>query len=164
MTTDSAPDMDNDTALPLDNPLLEYLGIRQVATAPGRCEFRLDVLPRHLNRSGSLHGGAVATLLDAACGYAGLHAEDGSAPPAQAVTVMLTISYLGRVDAGRIRALGRVIGGGRKLYFSTAELIAEDGRLIATAQGSFKRFSAAGDGAAAAPAASADERRRDGRA
>jgi len=163
MTANSAPDMDTDTALPLDNPLLEHLGVRLVATAPGRCEFRLDVEPQHLNRSASLHGGVVATPLDAACGYAGLHSGDSRAPPAQAVTVMLTISYLGRVDAGRIRAHGQVTGGGRKLYFSSAELIAEDGRLIATAQGSFKRFSATGR-AAAAPAASPDERRQDERA
>jgi uncharacterized protein (TIGR00369 family) len=160
MTADTTSP-DRDSALSLDNPLLEHLGIRLVDTAPGRCEFRLDVEPRHLNRSASLHGGVVATLLDAACGYAGLHAEDGEAPPAQAVTVMLAISYLGRVDAGRIRALGRVTGGGRKVYFSSAELIAEDGRLIATAQGSFKRFSAAGRGAAAALAAGPDARRRE---
>jgi uncharacterized protein (TIGR00369 family) len=124
--------------LGLDNPLLDHLGVRLVDAGPGRCEFRLDIEPRHLNRSGSLHGGVTATMLDAACGYSGLHTGTGE-PPANAVTVMLAISYLGRAHEGGLRAVGRVTGAGRRMYFAAAELLADDGRLIATAQGSFKR-------------------------
>jgi uncharacterized protein (TIGR00369 family) len=133
-----------DTVLGLENPLLAYLGVRLTDAGPGRCEFQLDIEPRHLNRSGSLHGGVIATMLDAACGYSGLHTA-ADAAPANAVTVMLAISYVGRADEGRIRAVGRVTAAGRKIYFAAAELLAGDGRLLATAQGSFKRSAASTD-------------------
>jgi uncharacterized protein (TIGR00369 family) len=127
-----------------DNPLLEHLGIRLADVGAGRATFELDVQPRHLNRQGSLQGGVVATLLDAACGYAGLVAADGQAP-ANAVTVMLSISYMAKVRAGRLRATGHVTKMGRTVYFSSGELVGPAGELVATAQGSFKRTAVASE-------------------
>ncbi len=120
-----------------DNPLLDSLGIRLASVGPGRCTFELDIEPRHLNRQGTLQGGVSATLLDAACGYAGLQGDDGAM--GNAVTLMLTISYLGRVSTGTVRASATVTRAGRSIYFSSAELVSEDGEPIATAQGTFKR-------------------------
>ncbi|CAM5180179.1 hypothetical protein CDEF62S_04375 [Castellaniella defragrans] len=121
-----------------DNPLLEYLGIELIEVETGLAVFAMSISPKHLNRQGSLQGGVSATLLDAACGYAGL-ASSGGGALGNAVTVMLNISYLRRVDGGRIRAVGTVTRMGRSLYFSKGELLAEDGKLIATAEGVFKR-------------------------
>jgi uncharacterized protein (TIGR00369 family) len=56
----------------LANPLLQDLGVELVAWRQGLCELELVVAERHLNRRGQLQGGVTATLLDAACGYAGL--------------------------------------------------------------------------------------------
>lgn len=123
----------------VDNPLLEHLGIRLVDVAQGSAAFEMDVEPRHLNRQRSLQGGVAATLLDAACGYAGLKELDATL--GSAVTVMLSISYLGRASSGRLRATGTVSKAGRSLYFARGELVTEAGELIATAQGSFKKFS-----------------------
>jgi uncharacterized protein (TIGR00369 family) len=123
-----------------DNPLLEYLGIELVDVAPGRAAFRIDLEQRHLNRQGSLQGGVAATLLDAACGYAGLASVEGDVK-GNAVTVMLSISYMHKVRAGRLRATGTVTKTGRTMYFSSGELVTEDGELVATAQGAFKRQS-----------------------
>ena len=130
--------MDTHAVIDSDNPLLDHLGIRVVDWAPARCELQLDIEPRHLNRQASLQGGVTATLLDAACGYAGLLTQPDAAP-GHAVTLMLAIAYLGRADRGRLTAIGRVTGGGRGIYFASAELTAADGRLVATAQGTFKR-------------------------
>ena len=121
-----------------DNPLLEYLGIRLVDVGAGRAAFEIDVQRRHLNRQGSLQGGVAATLLDAACGYAGLAGADGS-ELGNAVTLTLAISYIAKVRAGRLVAHGRVTKMGRSVYFSHAELVGASGDLIATAQGAFKR-------------------------
>lgn len=121
----------------LDNPLLEHLGVRLVGVDIGRCVLELDLEPRHLNRQGSLHGGVIATLLDAAGGYAGLKSPQG--PLGHAVTVMLNIAYLSKVAAGRVRAEGLVTRTGRSLYFAAAELATAEGVLVATAQGTFKR-------------------------
>lgn len=122
----------------VDNPLLDYLGIECVDVAAGRATFQIDVEARHLNRQGSLQGGVAATLLDAACGYAGLAAHEGDAL-GNAVTVMLNISYIRKVATGRLRCIGRVTKMGRTMYFSSGELVTDAGDLIATAQGVFKR-------------------------
>ncbi len=121
------------------NPLLDYLGIRMGGWTPGRSVFQLSVEPRHLNRSGSIQGGVVATLLDAACGYAGLRGT-AEREAGQAGTVMLSISYLARSSGGLLTATGTLTTAGRRLYFASGELTDESGRLIATAQGTFKRM------------------------
>ncbi|WP_423200338.1 MULTISPECIES: PaaI family thioesterase [unclassified Cupriavidus] len=121
----------------LDNPLLESLGVRLIHVAPGTCTVELDVEPRHLNRQRTLQGGLSATLLDAACGYAGLQQDNGA--PGNAVTLMLSICYLGKVSAGRVRATATVTRAGRRIYFSSAELVSDTGECIATAQGTFQR-------------------------
>lgn len=121
-----------------DNPLLDYLGIRLVDVGTGHATFQIDVDQRHLNRQGSLQGGVAATLLDAACGYAGLASHE-SAALGNAVTVMLNISYIRKVSTGRLRCIGKVTRSGRTMYFSSGELVTDAGDLIATAQGVFKR-------------------------
>jgi uncharacterized protein (TIGR00369 family) len=121
-----------------DNPLLQYLGIELAEAAAGRAVFRIELERRHLNRQGSLQGGVAATLLDAACGYAGLAGADGSVQ-GNAVTVMLNVAYLRKVSAGRLLATGTVTRAGRSMYFASGELATEAGELIATAQGAFKR-------------------------
>lgn len=121
-----------------DNPLLDHLGIRLVRIGDGRCVFALDVEPRHLNRQGTVQGGVIATMLDAACGYAGLTVgPDGEL--GNAATAMLSISYLARASAGTLRASASVTRAGNSLYFASAELTTEAGELLATAQGTFKR-------------------------
>jgi uncharacterized protein (TIGR00369 family) len=121
-----------------NNPFLELLGIELIRWGLGISEFGLTLATKHLNRDGSLQGGVAATMLDAACGYAGLITGPNESP-GNGVTLMLTISYLSRVSTGRIRAAGRLTRSGRSLYFASAELINEQGGLIATAQGTFKR-------------------------
>jgi len=125
-----------------DNPLLEHLGIALIDVEPGRASFGIELGERHLNRQGSLQGGVAATLLDAACGYAGLASRQGEVS-GNAVTVMLSISYVRKVSTGRLRATGTVTKMGRTMYFSSGELLTESGDLVATAQGAFKRTSEA---------------------
>jgi uncharacterized protein (TIGR00369 family) len=122
----------------LHNPFLQGLGIELLHWGPGAAAFRLAIEARHLNRQGALHGGLIATLLDAACGYSGLHAEEGE-EAVHGLTVMLNIAYLQTAREGTVTARGRVRRSGRSLYFSEAELCNARGELLATAQGSFKR-------------------------
>ena len=125
------------------NPLLEYLGIRLVSWEVGLATFTLAVEPRHLNLQRRLQGGVIATLLDVACGYAGLRVEPGK-PPVSGLTLMLNTAFSAGVSTGTVTAMGRVIGGGRSIYFATGEVLAEDGSLIASAQGAFRRASSHG--------------------
>lgn len=102
----------------------------------GRCY--LDVTEEHLNRHGVLHGGIAVTLMDNACGTTGSLSVDASGR-APFLTVSMNTQFIGSGKPGRMTATGTVTGGGRSLLFITAELRHEDGTLVATSTGVFKR-------------------------
>lgn len=100
-----------------------------------RC--RLIVDDRHLNRHGVLHGGIAALLLDNACGAtASLTVDDSGRRPF--LTISLNTDFVGAGRPGGVTATARVVGGGRSLLFVAAQLVQDDGTLIATASGVFK--------------------------
>ena len=103
-----------------------------------RARCRLVVDDRHTNRHGVLHGGIAAMLLDSACGAtASLTVDDSGRRPF--LTVSLNIDFVGPGRPGGVTATGRRVGGGRSLLFVAADLVHDDGTLIATASGVFKR-------------------------
>ena len=108
-----------------------------MAWRPGFAAFTLAIEGRHLNYAGVLHGGIVATLLDVACGYATMPEADGQ-PGGRVATISLAVNYLAGAPGGLVRAMGRRTGGGRRVVFCSAELLGEDGTLIATAQASMR--------------------------
>lgn len=109
-----------------------------------RARCRLIVDERHTNRHGVLHGGIAATLLDSACGAtASLLVDDTGQRPF--LTISLNIDFIAAGRPGGVTATGRVTGGGRSLAFVTGELRHDDGTLIATAAGVFKRVPEGGD-------------------
>jgi uncharacterized protein (TIGR00369 family) len=133
-----------------DNPFLHSLGASIESWGDGRVVLHLPLLPSHLNRQGALQGGVVCALLDAACGYAGI--EPDNTERSNSVTISLAINFIGSVKSGHVLAVGNVTGRGRKIYFSQAEVRTPDGRVIATAQGSFKYGRPRVEGASAEPA------------
>jgi len=104
--------------------------------AHGRCY--LDVTEDHLNRHGALHGGIAVTLLDNCSGTTGSLTVDPSGK-APFLTVSMNTQFVGSGRPGRMTATGTVKGGGRSLLFIDAELRHEDGTLVATSTGVFKR-------------------------
>lgn len=106
----------------------------------GRARVVLDIAPHHLNRNNGLHGGIIATLLDAAAGYAASLEGDGSTLT-PVTTVSMTVNYVSKVDSGLVTGTGRITGGGHKILFADAELVDDDGKAVATATGTFKRLS-----------------------
>ena len=116
--------------------LLGYVVDISEQDGKGRCV--LDIGPQHGNRHGGLHGGIIACMLDNAMGYAAALSAD---PKGQTkfLTISMSTQFIGAVKEGRIVATGTVTGGGRKIVFVDGELRGEDGRLLATASGAFKR-------------------------
>ena len=102
----------------------------------------LDLEDRHLNRQGILHGGLAATLLDSAMGATGSLTVDATGRH-PFTTLSLTVNYLAPGHPGRVTATGRVTGGGRATLFIEGALRHEDGALIATATGVFRKTRAA---------------------
>lgn len=104
-----------------------------------RSEVEMEVKDIHLNRRERLHGGVYATLLDAACGYAASRqvSEDAGA---LFVTLSLTTEYLAPGHKGKVKAIGRVTGGGRDTLFTRGEIRDARDRLIGTCSATYKRL------------------------
>ena len=116
-----------------------------IGQADGKGRAWLDITDRHTNRVGMLHGGLTAMLLDAACGFtASRMFADGtgeSADKAPLVTVSLTVNFVDGARLGqRVTATGHPAGGGRKIAYVNGDVRDQDGRLVATATGVFRRI------------------------
>ncbi|MCC5809512.1 MAG: PaaI family thioesterase [Ectothiorhodospiraceae bacterium] len=112
----------------------EVMGHRVVHWERGHAELELEVLPKHLNRSGVIHGGVLSTLIDAVCGFAGVDPDDRRG----VITLSLSVNFLGQVSDGRLRVVGKRRGGGNRIYFATGEVFDHAGELIAMGEGSFR--------------------------
>lgn len=113
------------------------LGFRMVEWSLDHAVLTLEIEPRHLNRSGIVHGGFLATMMDAAGSCAGVYPiEPGR--KRRCVTVSMTTNYLGQTKSGTITCTAHRNGGGRTLFTATAEVRAQDGALLAIGQGIYR--------------------------
>ncbi len=117
--------------------LQEMLGFTLTEWARDIAVVEADFTDMLKNRQGLLHGGIHALLLDTAMGYAGCYT--GVAGLQQnALTLSMTVNYIGQMQGARLIATGRRIGGGRKTYFAEAEVTDDAGATLATATGVFR--------------------------
>ncbi|HEY2020115.1 PaaI family thioesterase [Paraburkholderia sp.] len=121
----------------LENPFLAGLGMTRTGWHEGYAEFRLNLQLGLLNRQRVLQGGVVATLLDAACGYAGLYSADPQRP-IHGVTLSLTLNFLDKGVGETVIGKGFLERKGRSIFFARGEAWIDSKTLIATAQGTFK--------------------------
>jgi uncharacterized protein (TIGR00369 family) len=119
------------------NPFLVRMGIQLTKWEEGIAEFQMPIQDWHMNRQGALQGGVVSTLIDAACGYAGLYSPPGE-PEVHGVTITLNVNFVSGVSSGVLHVKAKKIGGGRKIFFAEAQVFTEAGVLIASGQASFK--------------------------
>ncbi len=117
--------------------LQSHLGFELTGWREGRARVEMSVGPHLGNRQGVVHGGIHATLLDTAMGYSGCYTGD-PARRVLALTLSLTVNYLGPVGGARLIATGERTGGGRSTSFASGRLEDETGTLIATATGVFR--------------------------
>lgn len=122
------------------SPLQRLLGYRLEEWAADRSVLSYTVLPDHLNRAGLLHGGIITTVLDTAAGYAGVYCETPG-EVRRTLTLSFTTTYVASIAGGRLTARGRRMGGGRTIFYATAELLDEAGRLLAHGTGTFRLVS-----------------------
>jgi uncharacterized protein (TIGR00369 family) len=111
-----------------------FVGARLERVDPDEVDVSLLVEPRHLNLSGTLHGGMIATLADTATGLAyrtGL--DDG----AEASTSSLSVTFLRPGGTGLVTARGRVVKRGSRFGYAEADVVGADGTLLARAAATF---------------------------
>lgn len=113
-------------------PLIALLGIDLVSAEPGRVTMRMEAGEYLYNPLGSVHGGALASLLDSVMGCA-VHA---TLPPGRGYTTLeIKVNYLRAVTAasGLLTAVGAIVHAGRRQAVAEARLTDGAGRLCATA-------------------------------
>jgi uncharacterized protein (TIGR00369 family) len=114
-------------------PLHRLLGLRVVTAEPGVSVVEMPVADGAFNASGNLHGGAVATLVDVACGSAAARAGRFRPGENTLVTADLHVRYLGRPKGRLARAEARVMRAGRQLIVVDCRVADEEGNVIAVA-------------------------------
>jgi uncharacterized protein (TIGR00369 family) len=113
------------------------LGLRIAEWRTDFARLELTLEDWHLNRSGVVHGGVLATMLDATLGFSGIYTGvPGRAR--RAVTLTMTTSYLGQVKSGVLSCVARRRGGGKTIYMATGEVLDDAGALIALGEGTFR--------------------------
>ena len=115
----------------MDNGFRELVGLQVVDHGDGTAVVALEADERHLNPYGTVHGGAIATLVDVAMG--GAVAAAGAEAP---VTIEMKLTYLEPGRAGEVRAEAKVRKRGKRLTIVEAE-VTQDGDLVALALGTF---------------------------
>ncbi len=109
---------------------METLGARISESEPGRVVLELDAGPEHRHGGGVVQGGVITQIADAAMGMSlATLQEDG----VWNTTIELKINFIRPVISGRIRAVGRVVEMKQTLMFSEADVLDEQGRLVARA-------------------------------
>lgn len=123
--------------------LQRHLGFEITDWQEGTARVELQIRPEHGNRYGIPHGGIHATLIDTAMGFAGCYTGD-PARRQMAMTLSLSVNYLGQVQGQRLICEARKTGGGRKTFFAEALLRDDLGNSVASGIGTFRYR--AGDG------------------
>ena len=115
----------------------DLIGYRITVWRQDYAELELDIEPKHRNRSGRVHGGIFATIIDTVAGHAGCFCPYPGRVR-KAVTLSLTTNYLAQSDGARLIATARRTGGGRAIFYTDAEVRDEEGTLLATGTATFR--------------------------
>jgi uncharacterized protein (TIGR00369 family) len=111
-------------------PVAQLLGIQLVSMAEGEAVFEMEARPEHANPMGTLQGGVICALADAAMGMAyASRLEEGET----FTTLELKTNYLRQVTDGRLVATGRVVHAGRTVGLTTCDVVDGTGRKVAHA-------------------------------
>ena len=102
--------------------LMTTMGARLHAMAPGEVAIALPFRAELTQQHGYLHAGAVAAVVDSACGYAALSLMD---PDAAVLSIEFKVNMLAPAAGERFLARGRVVRSGRTITVCAGELVTE---------------------------------------
>lgn len=102
------------------------VGIRITEISEGYAEGEIEILPRHVNPMGTVHGGVIFTLMDTV---------GGSAAISRGTYVTTSSSHVIYINAARgtskLRAVAKEIKSGRTLQDIDIEVFDDNDKLIA---------------------------------
>ena len=111
-------------------PVAKLIGFTLASIDPGCAVVEFSADSRHANPMGTLHGGILCDIADAAMGmaYASTLAEGESF-----TTLELKINFLKPHWTGRLAATGRTVKGGRTVGLVECDVLDAQDRLVARA-------------------------------
>ncbi len=111
-------------------PIAKLVGFELLSVEPGESTFALDADERLSNPMGTVHGGVLCDLADAAMGIA---FASLMAPGETYTTIELKINFLKPVWKTRLTATGRVLRKGRSVGLTVCDVVDSSGALVAHA-------------------------------
>ena len=110
--------------------IASLLGFTLREVEPGRAVIDFEADARHANPMGTLHGGVLCDIADAAMGmaYASTLGENETF-----TTIELKINFLRPVWTGKLAATGRMVKGGRTVGLVECDVVDDKHRLVARA-------------------------------
>ena len=114
----------------LPPPVAGLIGFTMVSAERGRVVMEMDAGPQHGNPMGTLHGGILCDLADAAMGMAYASSLDEGET---FTTLELKINFMKPVWSGRLTAEGRLVKGGRTVGLVECDVRDDKDRLVARA-------------------------------
>ena len=113
-----------------DVPVARLIGFEAKEIADGRATVILAAGPQHANPMGTLHGGILCDIADAAMGIA---FASTLAPEESFTTVELKINFFWPIWQAQLRAEGTVVQRGRTIGYVECDVTDEENRLVAKA-------------------------------
>ena len=115
-------------------PYFETISLTIESMDKGGSQLRISSARKHKNLWGTVHGGVIASLADAACSASIFpHLKDDE----MIMTAGLQIHYFAPVKSGDLLGKGRFIRRGGRLAYAEAEIFDESSQLIAKGNASF---------------------------
>lgn len=115
------------------------LGARLASVRPGEVAIELVPRPELAQQHGYVHAGAVASIVDSACGYAALTLMPADS---EVLSVEFKLNLLAPAAGDLLVARGRVVRAGRTLTVCQGEVVARTGageRTVAVMQATMMR-------------------------
>jgi len=99
--------------------MMTHLDAQLLRVEKGEVEVALPFGDKVTQQQGGFHGGAIGALADIAGGYAGLTVlPEGM----EIVTAEYKINFLSGHQEGELRAVGKVVKGGKRIVVTTVEV------------------------------------------
>jgi uncharacterized protein (TIGR00369 family) len=111
-------------------PIATLLGFTLTSIAPGQASIEFEASAQHANPMGTLHGGVLCDIADAAMGMAYASTlEEGET----FTTLELKINFLKPIWHARLQAVGQVVKHGRTVGLVECDITDPNGALVARA-------------------------------
>ena len=107
-------------------PYYSTIGMEVKEIRGGKSRIEL-VMRKELSQNGMIHGGALASMIDASCACAAFSATDFKG---WVTTIDLQVSFLKPVSKGKVIAEATCLRAGKNVIFCESKIKNEDGELV----------------------------------